>query len=491
MLYIYNILDNLLLMYALQSVTLLVCLLLLCFLVLPIGMKLLDGRVLLALSISPFVLYAFIYAFSGAVNFLDETIGLDVASNIDTFFALFLFSTILSWFVFWPEAIQLKGLSTLIAQANEKFFVFLFFTCALLGFLIFFPNVSLHFIPPQDNDAIIHAFIIQNLRELPTDQILNCEFNNDIVRTSAGSYYPCSAHLLGALGSVILDISSIQILNSMYVFGAVFLGIGAFTFAYEKFSNTKIGLVLTCSIFSFLVFPYAVNGIFTFFLSLVFLLPLIATLDYLLSEMGNRKRAWTIIVFLLISSINFHPSLTFILVSYILVQKLFDNQRTNKELRNIFALLISAVIVFVILVQMKPSSFESIKGNATYQALFVFGNVKIENPVGVTPNEVIRNLLLGSPWTFALPVLFLLYLYGLSLIFKDTAYRRFRPLAVMSILFYVLWLMVMFQAQLGAALAFMFYGNWYRVISVFSILASPIIAIAVAHALKLDKDVKT
>ncbi len=478
-------------MYALQSVALLVCLLLLCFLVLPIGMRLLHGRVLLALSISPFVLYVFIYVFSVSVNFLNETIGLDVASNKHSFFALFLFSTILSWFVFWPEAIQLKGLSTLIAQTNEKSIVVIFFTCGLLGFLIFFPNVGLHFIPPQDNDAIVHTFIIQNLRELPTDQILNCEFNNDIVRTPAGSYYPCGAHLLGALGSAFLDISSIQILNSMYVFGAVFLGIGAFTFAYEKFSSIKIGLILTWSIFSFLVFPYAVNGIFAFFFSLVFLLPLIATLDYLLSEMGNRKRAWTIIVFLLTTSINFHPSLTFILVSYILAQKLFDNQRSNKELRNVFALLISAVTIFVILVQMKPSSFESIKGNATYQALFKFGNVGIENPVRVTPNEVIRNVLLGSPWSFALPVLFLLYLYGLYIVFKTAAYWCFRPLAVMSILFYVLWLLVIFQTQLGAALAFMFYADWYRVLSVFSIFASPIIAIAVAHALKLEKDVKT
>ena len=328
--------------------------------------------------------------------------------------------------------------------------------CGLIGAIIWIIPIARSGSVPRDSDALSHAVNIQRIFELRNPQW--CRLPASILENGDRRFYPCASHFFGSLLRSTETINSAQALNVLYVVAGFIFGMCASLLA-QHLSSRRVHLLAMLASLSFLAFPYALNGL----LPLSFGLSCAVGALCLVTLNDGRPR---ILVWLLVAAALYliHPLATLPFVS-ISILSAFHGwcKKAWHYILLVAALGLLAVAAVASLRVMMPNSSIVLNIDNAIRA----NDVK-------TLNFSTAQLILGNIWTRGQPEIIALICLGVfATVEKRPDFRAamVTVLAVSYLLFEALysgiqnWPIRLFSAP--------FYGQWYRVLAVFVIVAAP------------------
>jgi hypothetical protein len=380
---------------------------------------------------------------------------------LGTFFAVYCVSLVLAASISlrenWPAKSELRVTRDAIA-------------CGLLGASIWLVPIARSGSVPRDSDALSHAVNIQRIFELRDPQW--CNLPASVLEVGDRRFYPCASHFVGSLIRSTGLVDSAQALNLLYVAAGFIFGMCTGLLA-QQLSSRRVSLLAMVGGLSFLSFPYALNGLLPLSFGLSCSIGAVCLMA--LYDGRGRAAAWLLIA----ASLYFiHPlaTLPFAAIGILSVLHRWFN-KAWQYLSLVAALGLLAIISVAGLKAALPTS--SIVLN-------------IDNALRANDMATLQfsapQLVLSNIWTRGQPEI--LALIGLGIFATRKTRSDFKTamvtlIAVSYLLFEMLysgvrnWPLKLFSAP--------FYGQWYRVLAVFVVLAAPFASVGAAEILAMRR----
>jgi hypothetical protein len=324
--------------------------------------------------------------------------------------------------------------------------------------------------PPRDNDVLSNAFIQR--RTLSMVNTGFCIVSGDVSRYENLRLEPCGSAILAHFANHGNQVGVDSMLNFPYLLAALLLPIGAIA-GWQVLKKTNEGSYLVGLVaISFLIYPYAVNGLMRMTLGLVFVIPFIA----MLTEINQLRTNQLFLLGIGLIGLGFTHLLPLaIVVCYWIVQSLlsfFVSLVRSKARLTLTALKPLTTLGFILpslkIFVATESNFSAIKNvisaSASASASTSTSASTIETVVGF-----VQKVLLKTDWARPQPVLVLLTLAGLFLLVKEFKFSGVGYLLTVAGLFGLLVVSVIFGRG-NFFYEFLFVSNWYRLVAVLEIL---------------------
>ncbi len=320
--------------------------------------------------------------------------------------------------------------------------------------------------PPKDNDALSNALIFRRSMTMVNRDF--CLLSNDVFYESNIRFESCGAAILSRFANLGNFVSGETILNLPYLLAAALLPLAA-ALIWRTIGNTKKGASV-CGLvaISFLIYPYAINGLMRLNLGIVFIFPFLS-LIVRLNELHHRQFAVLGIGLLGLGYIHLLP-LTITLVFW-LIQALLTftfQAKEHKSLLNADALKPLMSLIYVIpslyMFLFKGEILQSVKSvisitatatataretESLFSSAFAFG----------------KELFLQTDWTRPQPVMVAFAFVGLVLFVK----QRRLPLYgyfLMAVGLYGLYVVSVVLGIGNKLYETLFLSNWYRLVAI-------------------------
>jgi hypothetical protein len=355
-------------------------------------------------------------------------------------------------------------------------------------------GVGTDFSHPTDNDALSNAFLLRRFADTAEKSL--CMVPGDVSRLVNIRFESCGAFILAhysnLLGLVPLD----KLLNSPYLLSAIFLPIGAAA-SWKYFSDKpNHRWIAAAASTTFLVYPYALNGLSRFTLGLAFALPLIGLCTSI--ERRDSRQLLLIAVSLvglgyihLLALATVLIYLAIVLVFSFVTIPLQKSTDTSSLMRAVSLCMRASVVMpayfffgsnFAI-----RSSVSNIQAATEIQIPTIMGTLGAPGIVASdhrnwpSATSILREIFLGSDWTRAQPLVFALFLFGMFLFLRrGTSYV---PLVLSGVVTYGLYLSVAIWETHFEVYHFLFLNNWYRLYAVLVIFCVIPVTVSISHVI--------
>jgi hypothetical protein len=345
---------------------------------------------------------------------------------------------------------------------------------------------------PTDNDALSNAFLLRRFADTP-DKAL-CLVPGDVSRLINMRFESCGAYVLAHYSNFFGWAPWDKVLNNTYVLTALFLPIGAAA-SWQYFSDVrKHRWIVAAASTTFLVYPYALNGLSRLTLALAFTLPLIG----LCSSIDKRDSRQLLLIAVSLVGLGYIHLLAMTIVLIYLAMVLtfkfltipIEKSTDVSQISRAFGLCMRASVV--IPAYCFFGSNVAI-GSSVSNVLAATEAISDPNlgPVGFAGSTftsashspgattVLKYLFLGSDWTRAQPLVFGLFIIGIFILFRRGLSNV--PLLLSGLATYSLFLSTsIWDTHLGLY-HFLFLNNWYRLYAVMVLFCVIPVAVSISH----------
>ena len=322
--------------------------------------------------------------------------------------------------------------------------------------------------PPRDNDALSNVLIFR--RSMTTVNIDFCHLASDVFYESNIRFESCGTAILSRFANLGNFVSGETILNLPYLLTAALLPLAAVSI-WRTIDNTKMGSII-CGLasISFLIFPYAINGLMRLNLGIVFIFPILSLLVSL-NELQHRQLAVLGIGLLGLGYIHLLP--LSIALGFWLVQALLTftfQAKQHKSLLNSDSLkpLISLIYVLpsLFIFLFKGEILQSVKSVISITAAETAAETAGETePLLSSAIAFGMELFLHTDWTRSQPVMVSFAFAGLFLFVKQRRLPLFGFFLIVAGLYGLYFVSVVLE--IGNILyETLFLSNWYRLVAV-------------------------
>jgi hypothetical protein len=346
----------------------------------------------------------------------------------------------------------LKSKNTFVNFQPAAFFIAV--GVGLLSTIVWLVGISDGAKPPQDNDAIVHAFGIRNLVDSTT--LLNCQVPRDGLFSLGNRFMPCGSYELAASYLRWNGGSSVQALNGLYLVAAFFLPFGVVSVWRTREVNSWILLSAGLSTISFLVAPYALNGLMPLSVGFAFVIPVA---NYLITNSFNKVRNLLLAGTAALGLAIIHPLPVLLVSTLFVISRIFTLRPLNRK--KVCGALILAIWAPI-------TSLYLILNNSKY----LLQGLTISNRAGDGGMTVgvAQQIFLGSPWTRPQPVIAVLIVLGVVHSWKGGDLFQ-RVCAIASCALFALWIANSIDNTFLDLFQVPFYGQWYRILAALVIVA--------------------
>ena len=322
--------------------------------------------------------------------------------------------------------------------------------------------------PPKDNDALSNVLIFRRSMTIVNNDF--CHVANDVFYESNIRFESCGTAILSRFANLGNFVSGETMLNLPYLLTAALLPLAAVSI-WRTIDNTKLGSII-CGLasISFLVFPYAINGLMRLNLGIVFIFPILSLLVRL-NELQQRQLAVLSIGLLGLGYIHLLP-LNIALVFW-LVQVLFTftvRAKKHRSLLNSDSLKPLLSLIYVI-----PSLYMFLFNGEILQSVKSVISITAAETAAETAGKLEslfssayafgKELFLQTDWTRPQPVMVSFAFVGLVLFVKQRRLPLFGYFLIVVGLYGLYFVSVVLE--IGNILyETLFLSNWYRLVAV-------------------------
>lgn len=335
----------------------------------------------------------------------------------------------------------------------------------LLSLAAWLPGFGDIGLPPQGNDDIWHGYLATRLTEMPTITAA------DVAPVTVGSadpvtVYPYGLHFAVAVASALTGFSVPTAMNGMWaVYTGLLLPLGSAVLCWQLLPGKRVAAcVAAVSAVLFNVFPYALNGVMPYAVTLAFVPALLAVLAARAAD--RRTVPAATIAFVALGIFVSHPAVAVAggIVGVLVVAEIVI--REQSRVRALAGLGVPAVLTLAVCLPW-------IIRNRTLGAAASGAAAAPGTGEGYTAWAALRMVLTqASPWTPGQPALAVLVLIGLVV---AVATRRAWSVAVGYGIFAALFVAVLAGIPALTMLTGPWYGNWHRLIAVSAAVAPVLI----------------
>ena len=349
----------------------------------------------------------------------------------------------------------------------------------LLSISTWLIGIGWSFNHPTDNDALSNAFLLRRFADTANTTL--CMVPGDVSRLINMRFESCGTYVLGYFSNLFALAPWDKVLNNTYLLTALFLPIGAAA-AWQYFSSVrKHRWIAAAASTTFLVYPYALNGLSRLTLALAFALPLIG----LCSSIENRDSRQLMLLALSLVGLGYIHMLALAIVliylAIVLVTKFLmipiEKSTETSPISRAFGLCMRASVVIpaYFFFGLNVTIRSSVSNVLAATEVIPHSNVGTKVAGGLAdafsdspgPTTILKFIFLGSDWTRAQPLVFVLFLVG-----SFTLLRRGMshvPLVLSGVATYYLFLTTAIWDSHLNLYHFLFLNNWYRLYSVMAI----------------------
>jgi hypothetical protein len=344
---------------------------------------------------------------------------------------------------------------------------------------------------PTDNDALTNAFLLRRFADIP-DKAL-CMVPGDVSRIINMRFESCGGYILAHYSNLFGWAPWDKVLNNTYLLTALFLPIGAAA-CWQYFSGVrKHRWIAAAASTTFLVYPYALNGLSRLTLALAFTLPLIG----LCISIEKRDLRQLMLISLSLIGLGYIHLLTLAIVliflAIVLVFKFItiplEKSTEPSPILRAFGLCMRAGVVipaycffgsnFMIrssVINVLAATEVIPHSNLGTRFARESTATLFESPEAVT---ILKVIFFGSNWTRAQPLIFVLVLIGIFLLLRQA--MSYAPLLFFVAATYSLFIVTaIWDTDLGLY-HFIFLNNWYRLYAVMVIFCIIPVAVSISH----------
>jgi len=342
---------------------------------------------------------------------------------------------------------------------------------------------------PSDNDALSNAFIFRRFANFADHQL--CMIPGDVTFPLNLRFESCGSGVLARFSNLFGLVPLEQTLNSSFLLISIFLPLGAMA-SWKSFGGLNhYKWIAGLTSITFLMYPYALNGLLRLSLGLAFVLPILG----LFSRPRNLSVRQVILLSICLVALGFIHLLPLVLVIiYFAFSLIFESlflsiqAKSNTAVIHQFVLL-SARTLFVVapsflLFGLQPITRNSISN--VLEATSVPGLNPLSAPIDLEFSKIARGIFLGNSWTRPQPILLLLALIGLYLLIKRDIQRSL-PLLIVTLWLYSSFLAVEVFDFNPPLFHLVFINNWYRLAAVLSVVAILPTAFGVYEVMKVGR----
>jgi len=342
---------------------------------------------------------------------------------------------------------------------------------------------------PSDNDALSNAFIFRRFANFADHQL--CMIPGDVTFPLKLRFESCGSGVLARFSNLFGLVPLEQTLNSSFLLISIFLPLGAMA-SWKSFGGLNhYKWIAGLTSITFLMYPYALNGLLRLSLGLAFVLPILG----LFSRPRNLSVRQVILLSICLVALGFIHLLPLVLVIiYFAFSLIFESlflsiqAKSNTAVIHQFVLL-SARTLFVVapsflLFGLQPITRNSISN--VLEATSVPGLNPLSAPIDLEFSKIARGIFLGNSWTRPQPILLLLALIGLYLLIKRDIQRSL-PLLIVTLWLYSSFLAVEVFDFNPPLFHLVFINNWYRLAAVLSVVAILPTAFGVYEVMKVGR----
>lgn len=342
---------------------------------------------------------------------------------------------------------------------------------------------------PSDNDALSNAFIFRRFANFADHQL--CMIPGDVTFPLNLRFESCGPGVLARFSNLFGLVPLEQTLNSSFLLISIFLPLGAMA-SWKSFGGLNhYKWIAGLTSITFLMYPYALNGLLRLSLGLAFVLPILG----LFSRPRNLSVRQVILLSICLVALGFIHLLPLVLVIiYFAFSLIFESlflsiqAKSNTAVIHQFVLL-SARTLFVVapsflLFGLQPITRNSISN--VLEATSVPGLNPLSAPIDLEFSKIARGIFLGNSWTRPQPILLLLALIGLYLLIKRDIQRSL-PLLIVTLWLYSSFLAVEVFDFNPPLFHLVFINNWYRLAAVLSVVAILPTAFGVYEVMKVGR----
>ena len=354
---------------------------------------------------------------------------------------------------------------------------------------------------PTDNDALSNAFLLRRFVNIQNSEL--CMVPGDVSRLINMRFESCGAHILAHYSNFFSWAPWDKVLNSTYLLSALFLPIGAAA-SWKYFSDKpNHRWIAAATSTTFLVYPYALNGLSRLTLGLAFVLPLVG----FCSSIEKRDfRQSTLIALSLVGLGYIHLLALTIVAVYLAVVLVFKFLIIPTDTSTVTSPALRACSLFVRAGIVLPAYwFFGLNFAISSTVSNVMTATEVISPSNLGPlgsagstlassshspgaTTVLKYLFLGSDWTRAQPLVFGLFISGIFILFRRGLSNV--PLLLSGLAAYSLFLSTSIWDTHLRLFHFLFLNNWYRLYSVMVIFCVIPVAISVSHFVALSSRTK-
>ncbi len=344
---------------------------------------------------------------------------------------------------------------------------------------------------PTDNDALSNAFLLRRFSDIP-DKAL-CMVPGDVSRLINMRFESCGAYILAHYSNFFGWAPWDKVLNNTYLLTALFLPIGAAA-SWQYFSDIrKHRWIAAAASTTFLVYPYALNGLSRLTLALAFTLPLIG----LCSSIEKRDFRQLMLISLSLIGLGYLHLLTLAIVSIYLAIVLAFKLLTIPIEKSTEASQISCAFALCIRASVVIPAYCFFGSNVAIKSavLNVFAATEVipQSNLDTTVSElltaplsrlpgaitILKFIFLGSNWTRAQPLIFVLFLIGMFLLLRQRLSHI--PLILSGVATYCLFIATSIWDIHSGLYHFLFLNNWYRLYAVMVVFCVIPVAISISY----------
>lgn len=325
---------------------------------------------------------------------------------------------------------------------------------------------------PKDNDALSNALIFRRSMTMVNNDF--CDLANDVFYESNIRFESCGTAILSRFANLGNFVSGETILNLPYLLTAALLPLAVVSL-WRTIDNTKMGSII-CGLasISFLIFPYAINGLMRLNLGIVFIFPILSLLVRL-NELQHRQLAVLSIGLLGLGYIHLLPlsiALVFWLVQALLMftfqAKQHKSLLNSDSLKPLLSLIYVLPSLFIFL--LKGEILQSVKSVISIAAAETAAETaaitaRETEPLISSAVAFGKELFLHTDWTRSQPVMVSFAFVGLFLFVK----QRRLPLFGYFLIVVGLYGLYFVSVVLGIGNILyetLFLSNWYRLVAV-------------------------
>jgi len=372
---------------------------------------------------------------------------------------------------------------------NKNYLLFAACSLSVVAWIIGLGVSSNH---PTDNDALSNAFLLRRFAETP-DRAL-CMVPGDVSRLINMRFESCGSYILAHYSNLFGWAPWDKVLNNNYLLTAFFLPLGAAA-SWQYFSDVrKHRWIAAATSTTFLVYPYALNGLSRLTLGLAFVLPLIG----LCSSIEKRDSHQLVLISLSLIGLGYIHMLALtivliylalVLIFKFLIIPLHKSSKTSSLLRATNLCMRATIVLPTYFFFGSDPAIRSSVSNVLV-ATGVINHSKPDNALtGVSANTSlvhlwgeVKNLkfiFLGNDWAHAQPLLFTLFLFGIFLLLRQKL--AFVPLVLSGAASYCFFLSITIWDTHLSIYHFLFLNNWYRLFSVMVIFLIIPVAVSISY----------